>query len=101
MLFGPWHTFCSLLLRELEESQKTMPVPAVSAATPEFTSPDVGDLSAAMFIAGAQALGLQPNEVIGREAQEKIIAAAAALVEGLRELVNMTAARREESERGN
>ncbi len=54
-----------------------------------------------MFIAGAQALGLQPNEVIGREAQEKIIAAAAALVEGLRELVNMTAARREESERGN
>jgi hypothetical protein len=79
-----------------------MSVSSVTTVATESASPNVGDLSAAMFIAGARALGLQPNEVIAPEAQEKIIMAATVLVEGLREVLKMTAAgRHDEPELGN
>jgi hypothetical protein len=67
----------------------------------ENTSPDLGYLSDAMFIAGARTLGLGLNDVIPPEAQEKIIEAAALLVERLRETLEMTASRGEERELGN
>lgn len=66
----------------------------------EGTSPDLGYLCDVMFIAGARALGLDLNEEIPPEAQEKIIDAAAVLVEGLREILKMTTSRGEERELG-
>jgi hypothetical protein len=67
----------------------------------EGTSPDPGYLCDAMFIAGARALGLGLNEEISPEAQEKIIEAAAVLVERLREILKMTTSPEEERELGN
>ncbi len=67
----------------------------------EGTSADPGYLCDAMFMAAARGLGLGLNEDVPPEALEKIIAAAAVLVERLREILKMTTSRGEERELGN
>jgi hypothetical protein len=56
----------------------------------EGTSPDVGCVCDAMFLAGARALGLGLDAEIPPAAQEKIIEAASMLVAGLRHIAWMT-----------
>jgi hypothetical protein len=65
----------------------------MEATTTTFTTAEphkieIGEVCAAMLIAGARALGIEPEFQMSVEAQQKIMFAAAHLVEGLRIVVS-------------
>jgi hypothetical protein len=78
-----------------------MSVSSVPLFTIEGHSLDVGFICDAMFVAGARALGIDLNDEIPADAQEKILEAAGILAEGLREILRMADGRGHVRELGN
>ena len=83
---------------DLSGRQTTMSDSSTTILGIKGTSPDPAYLCDAMFMAGARGLGLSLDEEVPPEALEKIIEAAAMLVERLRHILKMTTSGGEELE---